>query len=95
MRYEKTTDTTRYVWGYDKPGREYFLQAYTLDEAGHNDTPLFSVGSRFTEIPHPDFPHLRCYSNADLLTLIKHLGLKQRGIIPFDHIQCILLDLPF
>jgi hypothetical protein len=75
----------RVVYGYDRPLREYFIQAWDLESDG---APLFSVSNRFALEPHPDTPEKFDYSNGELLELYEEWG------VPEEHVQLLAMDLP-
>jgi hypothetical protein len=90
-RYSRIVKGKEYAWGFDPISPEYFFQRY--DE---HDEIVFSVGSYFTENPHPMYPNRGRYSNSQLLELIEHEEkMIGRPIVDKEHKDAIALDLVF
>jgi hypothetical protein len=92
-RYTKQIDDALYVWGYDRPLQEYFLQAHNLKEPLRDDDDgvLFSISSYNTLKPHPSTPRKMRYSNGEILELMEDLG----DVVPEEHRYAIAMDIPF
>jgi len=90
-RYSRIVNGKEYAWGFDPINPEYFFQGFN-----EKDEVVFSVGSYFTEDPHPSFPNRKRYSNGQLLELIEHEE-KTIGqlIVDKDHKEAIAGDLEF
>lgn len=82
-RYNKQHDGNIVSWGYDH-ALGYFIDEYTSE-----DEPVFDISSYCVLVPHPDYPHKMSYSRAELLALFQEYD------IPQEHIDLLVLDLPF
>ena len=79
-----------YAWGYDDILHEYFYQKrkITGDEIP-SSISIFSIGTRFVEKKHPDYPDKKQFSRGELLEIM-----EKDGIVPSDHLEKLALDLP-
>ena len=104
-RYRKITKEGReLVWGFDYPLGEYFFsctktaeekekekEKLSIEAAEEIDEYLFHIGSYTTFTPHPDYPDLYCYSKSELVPIMEQF----KEYIPKEHIDAIVLDVPF
>lgn len=92
-RYTKKLkeDTQTLVWGFDRPMSEYFIQLFD-DTETIGDGLVFSISSVFTMVQHPDHPGKTKWGNGELLELIKK---DYPNDIPSEHIDALVMDIPF
>jgi hypothetical protein len=91
-RYTKKIGHLEYAWGYDRPLQEYFFSCEDLSKGDEDDNPfIFSIASRITLKPHPDFPDKQHYSNGEILEVMN----KYPGIVKEEHLDAIAMDLQF
>jgi hypothetical protein len=102
-RYSKTLPNGRSIaWGYDNPLNEYFLQEYkspaetlleAVDDDMHQDEVddlVFSISNFYTIKAHPANLKKLDYTNAEIANIM-----KEYSLIPDEHIQAVLHNLPF
>lgn len=83
---------TTLVIGFDKPLQEYFAELW-LNYDSDDESCLWSIGSRLTTIPHPDYPDKTRFSNGDLLTIFSQPAFSE--LIPSNITEALVNDLPF
>jgi hypothetical protein len=93
-RHSKFVNTPRWgkcvlVVGFDRPLQEYFVQLFRTDAPEEEEDVVFSISSRTTIDPHPDYPGKFHYSNGELVEIMTELGADEA------HITAVVLDLPF
>jgi len=74
------------AWGYDYPLNSYFIQEF--DE---KDDIVFDVDSYRSIKCHPLFPDKYQFSNGEILEVYK----IYTDVIPEEHLEALVLDLPF
>lgn len=97
------------AWGYDNPLSEYFLTQFLTKEEErkvikHNqrlrpddnnykdEEVVFSIMSHTTTVLHPDYPDQLDFANSEFLEIMEQYP---PGTFPKEHIESIVLDLPF
>lgn len=74
------------AWGFDEPNSEYFIQLFDPEEEC-----VFSIANYWTTQYHPEFPRKARWSNGELLEIFQ----RYADVVPAEHIQALVSDLPF
>ncbi len=79
------------VWGFDRPMSEYFIQL--IDNVTEEDEDVvFAISNVFTLTPHPEHLDKERWSTGELVELLQKDFANK---VPQEHIDHMLLDLPF
>jgi hypothetical protein len=94
-RYTTSIPSAWYAWGYDEPTNTYFFEKFDEFALLEDNDMLWSIGSRFTVKPHPDYPKKYDYSNRELLAIFQKEIEENELDIPVEHLAAIKANEPF
>jgi hypothetical protein len=79
----------RYVYGYDRPFKEYFFAKYKRN----GNKCIFNIATYSIVMPHPEMPKKMEFSHAEILELMMNEEKNEDVEFEKDHIQSLILDL--
>lgn len=98
-RYTALVDnkTKELAWGFDPPLEEYFVSLeHRVGDGDEDENTIWWVGSRMTLKEHPRIKPINrgghmAYSNGKILEILE----EYKDVVPKEHLNAIVADLPF